>query len=139
MNIIESSTLDITRSNIDQQKVLLSDRILSLVAPLLDGVFSKRVEEKKLLLSEFKSNQEKIGREKVNLESMMKVYEKEKEVKKALDLISSIDSVKIEYNRSLKNEVIVLLRTLEKLPANKVTLYLQNILSVSNKTINKTY
>jgi len=139
MNIIESSVPDITKSNIDQQKVLLSNRILSLLTPVIDGVLSKRVEEKKILLSELRSNQEKIKQEKLNLETMMELYEKEKEVKKAFDIISGIDSVKIEYNRSLKNEVVVLLRIIEKLPAKKVSLYLQNILKVSNKTINKTY
>jgi hypothetical protein len=139
MNIIESSILDITKGNINQQKVLLLNQILSLVTPILDGVLSKKVEEKKILLSEVRSNQEKINQEKLNLESMMTLYQKEKEVKKALDLVSSIDSVKIEYNRSLKHELVVLLRTMEKLPVNKFALYLQNILKVSNKTINKTY
>jgi len=139
MRIVESSVPDVIDSNIDQQKVLLSDRILSLVTPLLDGVVSKRVEEKNTLVFEFENNQKKISKEKSELERLTGIYEKEKKIKNIFDAISNIDFVKFEYNRSLKNEVVVLLRIIEKLPEEKISSYLQDILKISNKTISRSY
>lgn len=139
MRMIETSIPDVTDSNIDQQKVLLSDRILSLVTPLLDRVVSKRVEEKKSLVSEFENNQKKISKEKSELERLTRIYEKEKKIKNIFDTISGIDFVKFEYNKSLKNEVVVLLRIIEKLPEEKFSSYLQDILKISSKTISRTY
>jgi hypothetical protein len=139
MRIVETFVPDIIDSNIDQQKVLLSNRILSLVTPLLDGVVSKRVEERNALIFEFENNQKKISREKSELERLSRIYEKEKKIKNIFDAISNIDFVKFEYNKSLKNEVVVLLRIIEKLPEEKISSYLQNILKISNKTISTSY
>jgi hypothetical protein len=136
MKITETTVPDVTEKNIDQRKVELADIVTSSFGSLLGDMHEKKSKEEEDLTSKIEVNKERITNEKVEVQSLIDDYEKEKKVKKALEAVSKVDPVKLEYNRSLKSEIVVFLRIIEKLSSEKISSYLQDITKVSNKTIN---
>ena len=136
MKIIETTIPDVTEENLNQKKVQLADVIVSSFQPLLGEMQVKRSKEEEVLISEVESNKQRISKGKDEIRALLNDYEREKKIKEALEVVSKVDPVKLEYNRSLKNEVVVFLRIIEKLSLEKLSSYLQDILKVSDKTIN---
>ena len=137
MKIIETTIPDVTEENIDEKKVELANVILSSFEPLLGEMHVKKSEEEKNLTSQIEINKERISKEKVGIQTLLNEYEKEKKIRKTLEAVSNVDPVKLEYNRSLKSEIVVFLRIMEKLSLEKVSSYLQDIIKISNKTVSK--
>ena len=136
MNIIETTIPDVTEENLNQKKVQLANVVVSSFQPLLGEMQVRRSKEEEVLISEVDSNKQRISKEKGEIRLLLNEYEREKKIKEALEVVSKVDPVKLEYNRSLKNEVVVFLRIIEKLSLEKLSSYLQDILKVSDKTIN---
>jgi hypothetical protein len=136
MKIIETTIPDVTEENLDEKKVELANLIVSSFESLLGEMHAKKSKQEEDLTSKIGVNKERISKEKNEIEVLLNGYEKEKKVKKVLEVVSKVDPVKLEYNRSLKNEIVVFLRIMEKLSLEKVSSYLQDITRVSNKTIN---
>jgi hypothetical protein len=137
MKIIETTIPDVTEENLDEKKVKLADTVLSSFEPLLAEMHVKKSEEEKNLTSQIEANKERISQEKVEIQTLLNEYEKEKKIRKTLEAVSNVDPVKLEYNRSLKSEIVVFLRIMEKLSLEKVSSYLQDIIKISNKTVSK--
>ena len=137
MKIIETTIPDVTEENLDEKKVKLADTVISSFEPLLAEMHVKKSEEEKNLTSQIEANKERISQEKVEVQTLLNEYEKEKKIRKTLEAVSNVDPVKLEYNRSLKSEIVVFLRIMEKLSLEKVSSYLQDIIKISNKTVSK--
>ena len=137
MNIIETTIPDVTEENLDEKKIELANVIISSFEPLLAEMHVKKTREEKNLSSEIEVNKERISKEKTEIQTLLDMYEKEKKIRKTLEAVSKVDPVKLEYNRSLKNEIVVFLRIMEKLSLEKVSSYLQDIIKISNKTVSK--
>ena len=137
MKITETDIIDVTEENVDKRKVELADVIVSKFEPLFRDMYDKKEEVIKSSDSELERNKQKISKEKDEIKSLLNDYERRKKLKKALDIVSKVDPVKLEYNRSLKNETVVFLRVMEKLSPEKISSYLQDITKISNKTISK--
>jgi len=131
MKIIETSVIDIHEGNVNERKLELANVIISTFRPLLDKLQVEKSEEEKNLTSLVEANSKKISNEKAELQTLLKTLEKEKKLKNTLEVLWKVDPVKLEYNRSLKNEMVVFLRILEKLSPEKISSYLQDILKVS--------
>lgn len=136
MKITETTIPDVTEVNIDEKKVELANVIISSFGSLLGDMHEKKSKEEEDLSSKIESNRERISKGKSEVQFLLDSYEKEKKVRKALEAVSKVDPVKLEYNRSLKNEVVIFLRIIEKLSLEKLSSYLQDITKVSNKTVN---
>jgi len=136
MKIIETTIPDVTEENLNQKKVQLANVVVSSFQPLLGEMQVRRSKEEEVLISEVDSNKQRISKEKGEIRLLLNEYEREKKIKEALEVVSKVDPVKLEYNRSLKNEVVVFLRIIEKLSLEKLSSYLQDIVKVSDKTIN---
>jgi len=137
MKITETDIIDVTEENVDKRKVELADVIVSKFEPLFRDMYDKKEEVIKSSDSDLERNKQKISKEKDEIKSLLNDYERRKKLKKALDIVSKVDPVKLEYNRSLKNETVVFLRVMEKLSPEKISSYLQDITKISNKTISK--
>lgn len=137
MKITETSIPDVTEENLDEKKIELANVILSSFEPLLIEMQVNKSEEEKNLTSYIEANKKRISKEKTEIQSLLDEYEKEKKIRKTLVMVSKVDPVKLEYNRSLKNEIVVFLRIMEKLSLEKVSSYLQDIIKISNKTVSK--
>ena len=133
MKITETTIHDVTEENLDKKKVELADTIVSSFEPLLNDMCIKKSKEEEELTSEIEANKQRISREKTELQVLLNEYEKQKKISKALEMVSKVDPVKLEYNRSLKNEIVVFLRIMEKLSLEKVSSYLQDITKISNR------
>ena len=137
MKITETSIPDVTEENLDEKKIELANVITTSFEPLLAEMQVNRSEEEKNLTSHIEANKERISKEKTEIQTLLNEYEKEKKIRKTLEAVSKVDPVKLEYNRSLKNEIVVFLRIMEKLSLEKVSSYLQDIIKISNKTVSK--
>ena len=135
MKIIETTVPDVTEKNLDEKKVELADMVVSSFESLLGNLHVKKSKEEEDLTSKIEANKERISKQKSEVQSLINSYEREKKAKKTLKVLSEVDPVKLEYNRTLKNEVVVFLRIMEKLSAEKLSTYLQDITKVSSKTI----
>jgi len=137
MKITETTIPDVTQENLDEKKVELANLLVSSFESLLGEIAEKKSKEEQALTSRVKENKKRILEEKSEIQFLVNSYEKDKKIKTALETVSKVDPVKLEYNRTLKNEIVVFLRIMEKLSLEKVSSYLQEISKVLNKSINR--
>lgn len=136
MKVIETNIPDVTRENLEEKKIELANMIVATFESILDETAKKESKEQQELSSIIDDNNEKISKLKNEVQVLLNSYEKEKKIKKVLEAISKLDYVKIEYNRSLKNEIVVFLKIMEKLSLDKISSYLKEISKISTKTVN---
>jgi hypothetical protein len=137
MKITETEIIDLTEENVDERKVELADIIVSRFEPLIKDVYTKKEEIISNTDSKLETNKQKILKEKNEIKVLLNEYERQKKLKKVLDTVSKVDPVKLDYNRTLKNDIVVFLRILEKLSVEKMFSYLQDVIKISNKTVKK--
>ena len=135
MNIIETNLLDLHEDNINDIKIDLANRVITNIAPFFDNKYetkySKLIELKEII----KKKTNEIQNKKKILQKISSQFEKEKKIKKLLDRISNLIDNKLVTETGYRNEVILMLRTVDKLSENQIDKYLQDTLEVINKKI----
>lgn len=137
MNIVETNIPDITVGNIDEAKLVLSNRIIESVYPLLDEVYSDQLSEIEGLRTQLKDKRKEVQESKTNLENLISDYNRKKKVKKLVDRISKLVSAGLVYDGSLKNETVILLKVVEKLPENKLDEHLSRMVKLISKRFSR--
>lgn len=137
MNIVETNIPDITVGNIDEAKLVLSNRIIENVYPLLDEVYNDQLSEIEGLRTKLKDKRKEVQESKTNLEKLISEYNRKKKVGKLVDRISKLVSAGLVYDGSLKNETIILLKVVEKLPENKLDEHLSRMVKLISKRFSR--
>ena len=137
MNIVETNIPDITVGNIDEAKLVLSNRIIESVYPLLDEVYNDQLSELEGLGTKLKDKRKEVQESKTNLEKLISEYNRKKKVRKLVDRISKLVSAGLVYDGSLKNETIILLKVVEKLPENKLDEHLSRMVKLISKRFSR--
>jgi DNA helicase IV len=137
MNIIETDIPDVSNSNIDDSKVILADNIIKNVYPLFDDVYIEKVSQLKKLKELYEDRKNKVISNKKNLEVMMQKYDQKKKVSKLLTRLEKLVDSGLVYDGHLKNETIVLLKIVDKLPDDKLDHHLSETLKIIGKRFSK--
>jgi hypothetical protein len=133
MRIQETNIPDITESNIDNSKMILAENIIKNVYPLFDDVYIEKVSQLKKLKKLFEERKIKVVRNKKNIEMMLKQYDKKKKVSKLLSRLEKLVDSGLVYDGHLKNETVILLKIIDKLPDDKLDHHLSETLKIIGK------
>lgn len=135
MNIIETKIPDVTKNNIDESKKVLAENIIKNVYPLFNEIYIDETNKIKVLKNELKQKKNNISDEKKLLENLINEYRKKKKVSKLLDRIEKLVTSGLVYDGSIKHEITILLKVIDKISSEKLDYHLKEIL----KTISKRF
>lgn len=127
MKIIETSIPDIS-VDVDVSKIDLADKIIGNIHPLLDDIYNEKVSRISLLEKELSTKKRMIQDQKVRLESLFKEYKLKQKRKKLLDRIDKLVSSGLAG--TTKNETVILLKIIDKLPDDKLDFHLKNTMKL---------
>lgn len=128
MIIRDTGIPDITTETIDKAKLSLSNKLLKRMHPLFDEAsISKREEinEAKKILDDRKLD---VSELKFILEDLQTQYTKNKLMKQLLNKMTVLVDSGLVYDGTLKNQVVILLKMMDKLDVEKLK---QNITEIS--------
>lgn len=133
MKIIETDLYDIPPDSIDQTKVELADSIIQSIYPLFDEIYLDFVKKEKNIQTSIKEKRDFLQSEKTVIEDLIKKYNKKKKVRKLLERISSAIDSGLSNDSSIKNQIIVILRIIDKLSEEKLDHHLNESIQVLSK------
>lgn len=137
MKIIQTDIFDINESNIDKQKVSIADNILNLVGPM----FESQIEEADINLTKFKVKkaelEEKLQGVKENLENIQVEFRRETKRQKLLKRIRQLIEVNLTSDPSLKSEVIILLKVIDKMEDSLLDEHIERMIKTISKRFSK--
>ena len=138
MKVIESGIYDIRGVNIDKTKVEIADNILNMVGPL----FESEIEETKGSMDKLKRKRAKVDAElteaKETLEDLQRDFGQETKRKKLLNRIRQLIEANLTNDTSLKSEVIILLKVIDKLEDNLLDEHIESMIKTISKRFSKT-
>lgn len=132
MNIIETTIADINVENIDVTKVKLANKIIQNISPLFDEVYINNVDRINNLTIELQEKKKEVLKDKDELELLLKIYKRKQKVKKLLERVDKLVSSGLVDGHS-KNETIVLLKVIDRLPDDKLDYHLKNTMNIIQK------
>lgn len=132
VNITATNIQDLNVENLDETKVNLANRIMSVVYPRFHDEHQNKIKEFKKLKSELLKKKELVKESKQELEDIVSQINKAKKVKHLLQLIDILN--KTGYiSGSLKNETIILMKVAENLSDEKLNHHINEIKSMIKK------
>jgi chromosome segregation ATPase len=138
MKVIESDIYDIRGTDIDKTKVEIADNILNMVGPL----FESEIEETKGSMDKLKQKRAKVDEElteaKGTLEDLQRNFGQETKRKKLLNRIRQLIEANLTNDASLKSEVIILLKVIDKLEDNLLDEHIERMIKTISKRFSKT-
>jgi len=137
MNIVDTKIPDVSVETLDKSKIILADNIVKNVYPLFDEVFNSRISELDHLQKELQSKKMKVKEEKNNLQLMVDSYNKEKKVAKLLDRIEKLITSGLVYDGSLRSEMVILLKTINKLSEERLDYHSKSVMSTISKRFSR--
>ncbi len=133
MNITETKIPDVTKHNISNNKENIADNIIQNVYPLFDEIYNAKMEQVIQLRNKIKTGKTKILSEKETMQQLMIAYKKEKKVTKVLERIEKLVQAGLTHDGTMKNETVILLKIIDKLPEEKLNLQLSKTMQILNK------
>jgi len=137
MNIELLSLPDITKNNIKESKVLLADSIIENIYPLFDNIFTEKKNNIEELSLDLKKREAILYKKKTNVEQMIKEYQREKSISKLLSEIENLVNSGLVNDSGTRHQVIVLLKTLDKLGEDKINKRTLDVKRVLGKKFSK--
>jgi len=120
MRILETAIPDIHSNNIDESKVKLAEKVIKNVYPLFDELNSDKISTIARSRRELKTKKQKILDSKVGLQQYINEFNRRKKVKKLLEKISRLVTLGLTSDGTARNELIILLKIINKLPDDKL-------------------
>jgi hypothetical protein len=133
MNIIETKIPDINIENIDQSKVNLAEKIINNINPLFDDLRQEKINDFKFKVNEFKQIKSTVLSNKSEIETLFVHYKRKQKVKKLLERIDKLVSLGIVNEGQTKQETIILLKIIDKLPTDKLNFHLKETMNTISK------
>lgn len=137
MKINETDIYDITPDTLDENKVTIADNILNLVGPLFDS----EIKESSKNLPKFKKKKEDIEIQlddtKEELKTLQIEFGREVKRKKLLNRIRQLMEVGLTADPSMKSEVIILLKVIDKLEDNLLDEHIERMVKSISKRFSK--
>jgi chromosome segregation ATPase len=138
MIIIETDTYDIRGKDIDKEKVEIANNILNMVGPL----FEAEIAETKGSMEKLKGNRANVDKQlseaRERLEELQHDFGQEIKRKKLLSRIRQLIEANLTNDGSLKSEVIILLKVIDKLEDNLLDEHIERMIKTISKRFSKT-
>jgi hypothetical protein len=133
MNIIETNIPDTTKHNISEQKEIIADSIIKNVYPLFDEVYQAKIDQVVQLKNKIKTGKANMQTQKETMQQLMYQYKKEKKISKLLERIEKLVQAGLTYDGSMKHEIVILLKIVDKLPEDKLDMQLSKTMQILTK------
>lgn len=137
MKLTTSNIPDVTESNVDQSKQILAHSIIENVYPLFDEIQKSKDDNITTLKRNLSKRQKELKDEKTTLESLMATYKRKKKVSKLLDRVQSLINAGLVYDSSIKHEMVILLKIVDKLPEDKLEMHLSKTMQLLSKRFSR--
>ncbi len=133
MKILETTITDFCTENIDHAKINFANKIINNVKPLLDEVLNKKTASVKDLKKALIEKKLVVSDKKESLEKMLASYKRKQKVKKLLERINKLVESGLVKEGQSKNDMIILLKIIDKLPDDKLNYHLKNAMNIITK------
>lgn len=137
MKIITTEIYDINKKNLDEHKISIANNILNLVGPM----FEAEIKDTSGNLDKLQKNKIKLDKQlleiKENLETVQVEFNRETKRKKLLNRIRQIIEVNLTQDPSLKSEVIILLKVIDKLEDNLLDEHIERMIKTLSKRFSR--
>jgi hypothetical protein len=111
---------DITNNNIQESKLLLANSIIENIYPLFDNIFMEKKNKIEELSTDLKKRDSILSKKKTFVEQLIKDYQREKLVSNFLSEVENLVHSGLVNDSGTRQQVIVLLKTLDKLSEDKI-------------------
>lgn len=115
ININETNINDITKKNIPQSKLNLSEKIINNIYPLFDEIYLEKENLYNDLQDNISISHRKLTNKKTELDSLMTEVKRKRKIVKLLQRLEKLIYSDITFETSLKHETIILLKTIDKM------------------------
>lgn len=133
MNIIETAIPDITKTNISLAKLNLANKIIQNINPLFDDIQREKKIEFNNKVGAYKKLKENVGSSKTEIEKMFVSYKRKQKIKKLLERIDKLVSLGVINEGKSKQETVILLKMIDKLPEEKLNFHLKDTMNTITK------
>ena len=133
MRLLVTNIPDVTDTNVIESKMILSENIIRNVYPLFDEVLNEKIQRYQELEGKLLTVRKKVLKKKNSLEHLMSEYKRKQKESKRLARVEKLVQAGLIYDPTLKNEIIILLRIVDKLPEDKLDYHLKKTLNVIHK------
>jgi predicted nucleic acid-binding Zn-ribbon protein len=137
MRIIQTNIPDVTPRNLDESKLELANQIIRDVYPVFDEIYETRIDRIKELQKELAKKRRMVAEAKRNLQDLMDGYKRKKKISKLLDRIDKLVQSGLAYEGSLKHEITVLLKVVDKLSDDKLDVKLRETMNLLTRRFAK--
>ena len=136
--IIEQTIIpNVVPETINKSKQVLAENIIQNVYPLFDEVYKSQVENISRVKKKLKEKKDEVSQQKIDLQSIMATYKRQKKVAKLLDRIEKLITSGLVYDGALKHETTILLKIVNKLENDKIDYHLRQTLQTINKRFSR--
>ena len=115
MKIIESNIYDINSKTLDETKISIANNILNMVGPLFETEIETSSKDLTTLKERKKVVEKDLEKTKEELQTLQVEFRRETKRKKLLNRVRQLMEVGLTADPSLKSEVIILLKVIDKL------------------------
>lgn len=133
MRLLVTNIPDVTETNVTESKMILSENIIRNVYPLFDEVLSSKIQRSQDLEEKLSTVRKRVLKKKNSLERLMIEYKRKQKESKLLARVDKLVQAGLIYDGTLKNEIIILLRIVDKLPEDKLDYHLKKTLNIIHK------
>jgi chromosome segregation ATPase len=138
MKIIITNLYDVNPSTLDESKLSIAENILNAVGPL----FESEIEENQGALDKIKKIRAKIesnlGETKEKLQDLQVEFGREEKRKKLLNRIRQLIEANLTQDPSLKSEIIILLKVIDKLEDNLLDEHIERMIKTISSRFSRT-
>jgi len=137
MIIEETEIPNVTPTNVDKSKIFLADNIIKNVYPLFGEIYEERQKNISVLKEEISHRHVNILSAKEELEKMMVDYDRKKKIHKLLTRVKQLIDSGIIYEGSMKYEMTILLKVLNKLSTEKIDHHIKETMAILTKRFSR--
>lgn len=133
MIITETKIPDVVEDNIDDSKKILAENIIRNVYPLFDDIYNERVHSTEEVKLKIKAKKEELKNKKEAIELLIGEYNRKKKITKLLNRVEQLVQSGLLYDGTLKHEMVIMLKIIEKLPPDKLDQQLAKTMHIISK------
>lgn len=133
MIITETKIPDVVADNIDDSKKILAENIIKNVYPLFDDIYNERINTTEQVKLKIQAKKNELKNKKEAIEHLMGEYGRKKKITKLLNRVEQLVQSGLLYDGTLKHEIVIMLKIIEKLPPDKLDQQLAKTMHIISK------
>lgn len=135
MIINETNIPDINECNINYSKMKLGEDLAKNIYPLFNDIYTEKKDKYENLHEHVKINKNKLINKKKHLQEILSEVKRKRKITKLIERIEKIVDSGVTYETSLRHEMVVLLRSIDKMSDEKLDYNLNRTLKIIGKRL----